>query len=92
MKRDRAALALLFALLAWSVPARADDVMQQSPLLMRRAGPSCRPGDLGGSPDAGYGLALGPCAGADPATPPTGNARAGRNGRNHPARVTGGVP
>lgn len=92
MKHDRVALALFFAPLAWSVPAWAENVMEQSPALMRRAGPSCRTGDLGGSPNAGYGLALGPCAGADPATPPSESARAGRNGRRHPGRVTGGVP
>ena len=92
MKRDRVALALFFAALAWPVPAWAENVMEQSPLLMRRAGPSCRPGDLDGSQNAGYGLALGPCVGAEPTTPPVENERVGRSGRKHPGRVTGGVP
>ena len=46
-------------------PARADSEMRQSPLLMRRAGPSCQRGNLGAEPGAGYYYRLGPCAGPD---------------------------
>ncbi len=62
--------AILLALTAVSAPAFADSEMKQSPFLMRRAGPSCQPGNLGGDAGAGYGYRLGPCAGADASTPP----------------------
>ncbi|WP_237480107.1 hypothetical protein [Lichenibacterium dinghuense] len=39
--------------------------IHQSPLLMRRAGPSCRAGHLGGAPHAGYRWLRGPCRGVD---------------------------
>lgn len=56
---------LVLGLAALATPVRADNQMVQSPLLMRRAGPSCQPGNLGAEPGAGYGYRLGPCAGAD---------------------------
>ena len=51
--------------LAGLAPAWADSEMKQSPLLMRRAGPSCQPGNLGAETGAGYNYRLGPCEGPD---------------------------
>ena len=70
MTRLHAILLAALALTAVSTPAVADSQMKQSPLLMRRAGPSCQPGNLGGEEGAGYFYRLGPCAGADASTPP----------------------
>lgn len=90
-RRDRAAwvaggrlaAAALAATLGpvWSRPALADSEMKQSPLLMRRAGPSCRPGDLGAEPGAGYRYWLGPCAGPDGGEAPPAGSRRGRRAR-----------
>lgn len=63
-------IVLPLILAVFTAPAQADSQMKQSPLLMRRAGPSCRPGNLGGEPGAGYLYRLGPCAGADPSATP----------------------
>ena len=56
---------LALAAASCATSASADSRMVQSPLLMRRAGPSCQPGHLGGEEGAGYRYALGPCAGVD---------------------------
>ena len=55
--------------------ALADHEMVQSPLLMRRAGPSCQPGNLAGDPGAGRRWYLGPCAGVDATAPADDNER-----------------
>lgn len=65
MKRLYAVSLSILALATCPTPSFADNEMVQSPLMMRRAGPSCRPGNLGGDPGAGYRYRLGPCAGAE---------------------------
>ena len=65
MKRASTALFIAFAAVACATPTLADHEMVQSPLLMRRAGPSCQPGNLEGEPGAGIRYRLGPCAGPD---------------------------
>ena len=60
-----ACAALLLTLAATDTAALANGAMKQSPLLMRRAGPSCRPGHLGAARGAGYFYRRGPCAGVD---------------------------
>ncbi len=64
MKSSLAAVLLTIA--AGCTPALANGAMKQSPLLLRRAGPSCRPGHLGSARGAGYFYRRGPCAGVDP--------------------------
>jgi hypothetical protein len=65
MKRAVAMLTAASAIAVCPSPGVADQEMVQSPLLMRRAGPSCQPGNLEGDPRAGYRYYLGPCAGPD---------------------------
>ncbi len=70
MTRSHVVTLMAYALVARSTPAFADNQMKQSPLLMRRAGPSCQPGNLGSQPGAGYSYRLGPCAGVDTSAAP----------------------
>ncbi len=70
MGRVYAAIIAALAVAACPTATFADNEMRQSPLLMRRAGPSCRPGNLGAQPGAGYHYQLGPCAGADASAAP----------------------
>ena len=65
MRHADAVLAAALAFATWPGPTLADSEMKQSPLMMRRAGPSCQAGNLGGDPGAGYFYRLGPCAGVD---------------------------
>ncbi|RYC29552.1 hypothetical protein D3273_23490 [Lichenibacterium minor] len=69
MRRVRVATLMAVVTVTLATPAFADNQMKQSPLLMRRAGPSCQPGNLGAEPGAGYYYRLGPCAGADMTAP-----------------------
>ena len=67
MQNHRAVFAaLMLTVAASSTPALANGAMKQSPLLLRRAGPSCTPGHLGAVRGAGYFYRRGPCAGVDP--------------------------
>ena len=65
-----AVILLALSLASCPTPTLADNEMRQSPLLFRRAGPSCQPGHLGGEEGAGFGYRVGPCAGPDAAPAP----------------------
>ena len=81
MRRAVTVLITLLAAITLPTPTLADSQMKQSPLLMRRAGPSCQPGNLEGEPGAGYAYRLGPCAGVDSSSPAGGD-----DGQERPAR------